>query len=249
VVYTPSTNQTVKVRVTQASGEALLRTNLSFITVTQIGVSAGATSFTNLTVTGNTTSGNILTSGNVTAAGNVAANFFIGNGSQLTGTGVPNWIAAGTIQAVGFGTTTTTPTLATSPEKNQVYYRQIGPKTWQVSVVYWQNNTTGVTLGTGEYWFRLPGGLQFDTTIQTQTPYAFLGATGPILCAFSIPGSTFAGSLSTTFSTSSIVPFAAEFYRVIGTVSGGDTRFIGSNWCQPNTAPFAWTWSFTFQSV
>jgi hypothetical protein len=61
VVYTPSTNQTVKVRVTQALGTATFRGNFSILTVEQIGVSAGTTSFTNLTVSGNITSGNVNT--------------------------------------------------------------------------------------------------------------------------------------------------------------------------------------------
>jgi hypothetical protein len=40
---------------------------------------------TSLTVTGNTQSGNVLTAGLVSATGNITGNFFIGNGSQLTG--------------------------------------------------------------------------------------------------------------------------------------------------------------------
>jgi hypothetical protein len=39
----------------------------------------------NVSVTGNVTGGNILTAGIVSATGNVSGNFFIGNGSQLTG--------------------------------------------------------------------------------------------------------------------------------------------------------------------
>jgi len=38
-----------------------------------------------ITATGNITGGNIVTAGEVSATGNVAGNFFIGNGSQLTG--------------------------------------------------------------------------------------------------------------------------------------------------------------------
>ena len=38
-----------------------------------------------LTVTANTTSGNLLTGGLISATGNITGNFFIGNGSQLTG--------------------------------------------------------------------------------------------------------------------------------------------------------------------
>ena len=81
LVYTPSTDQTVKVRVTQASGTALLRPNFTYITVAQMGVSSGSTSFTNLTVTGNTTSGNVITTGNITVG---TGAFFIGDGGLLS---------------------------------------------------------------------------------------------------------------------------------------------------------------------
>ena len=40
---------------------------------------------TSLTVTGDTTSGNVLTGGFISATGNITGNYFIGNGSQLTG--------------------------------------------------------------------------------------------------------------------------------------------------------------------
>jgi hypothetical protein len=58
----------------------------------------------NLAVTGNITGGNIRTAGlisatgNITTAGNVAANFFIGNGSQLTG--IAGSGAGGTFQVI-----------------------------------------------------------------------------------------------------------------------------------------------------
>jgi len=43
---------------------------------------------TSVTITGNTTSGNVLTGGLISATGNIAGNYFIGNGSQLTGLSV-----------------------------------------------------------------------------------------------------------------------------------------------------------------
>jgi hypothetical protein len=45
----------------------------------------GAATGTSISLTGNVTSGNIVTTGLVSATGNVAGNFFIGNGTQLTG--------------------------------------------------------------------------------------------------------------------------------------------------------------------
>jgi hypothetical protein len=53
----------------------------------------------NLSVTGNTTSGNIYTSGEVSAVGNVTGNYFIGNGSQLTG--IASSGVAGNLWVVG----------------------------------------------------------------------------------------------------------------------------------------------------
>jgi hypothetical protein len=42
-------------------------------------------SFVSISVSGNVTSGNILNNGLVSATGNVSGNYFLGNGSQLTG--------------------------------------------------------------------------------------------------------------------------------------------------------------------
>jgi len=56
------------------------------------------TTFASLTVSGNTSSGNLLTAGLVSAAGNVTGNYILGNGSQLTGisTGSSSNISNGT---------------------------------------------------------------------------------------------------------------------------------------------------------
>jgi hypothetical protein len=56
-----------------------LSSNVLFSSLSSVGTLA------NLSVTGNATGGNILTAGIVSAVGNVTGNYFIGNGSQLTG--------------------------------------------------------------------------------------------------------------------------------------------------------------------
>jgi hypothetical protein len=48
---------------------------------------------TSLSVTGNISGGNIRTAGVVSATGNITGNYFIGNGSQLTGLGGPTFMA------------------------------------------------------------------------------------------------------------------------------------------------------------
>jgi hypothetical protein len=70
------------------SGGNVSGTNLvgTLLTAAQPNItSVGALTAPAITVTGNVTGGNIITSGQVIALGNVVGDFFIGNGSQLTG--------------------------------------------------------------------------------------------------------------------------------------------------------------------
>jgi hypothetical protein len=72
----------------QISATGNIRTS-GFISATQdinVGGDVTATSYTGVSssVSGNVTGGNILTGGRVLATGNISANYFIGNGSQLT---------------------------------------------------------------------------------------------------------------------------------------------------------------------
>jgi len=72
VIYTPTTNQTVKLRVTNASGTVTLRGGIG----TQAVVRPLNSTFA---LQSNITFANIVSTGNVTAA------YFLGNGSQLSG--------------------------------------------------------------------------------------------------------------------------------------------------------------------
>jgi hypothetical protein len=68
------------------TGSSLLGTVVSITgAVTAASVAGGVITGSSTSVTGNVTGGNIATVGQVTATGNVTANYFIGNGSQLTG--------------------------------------------------------------------------------------------------------------------------------------------------------------------
>jgi hypothetical protein len=73
----------------QISATGNIRTTGYFFAVQDINVGGDvtATSYTGVSssVSGNVTSGNIITGGRVIATGNVSANYFIGNGSQLSG--------------------------------------------------------------------------------------------------------------------------------------------------------------------
>jgi hypothetical protein len=73
----------------QISATGNIRTTGYFFAVQDINVGGDvtATSYTGVSssVSGNVTSGNIITGGRVIATGNVSANYFIGNGRQLSG--------------------------------------------------------------------------------------------------------------------------------------------------------------------
>jgi hypothetical protein len=198
------------------------------------------------------------TGGNITANGNVSANYFIGNGSQLTGltAAVPNWTSAGTIQAVGIGATTTAPTVPTGALKNNISYRQLGPKTWQISGTF--EVTTGATggaAGSGDYLFTLPLGLQFDTTLPMQSSYQLnVGGSNAALLARTIPGSVaFQTDFSTYTSTfpSGPIIWDATRYRIL--ISTSSTYQCwgsgGSGWFAMSNGTRTAYWTFTFQST
>jgi hypothetical protein len=56
---------------------------------------------TTVTATGNVTGGNLVTSGVITATGNVSGNFFVGNGSQLSGVTATNVGTLATLNVTG----------------------------------------------------------------------------------------------------------------------------------------------------
>ena len=93
----------------------------------------------NISVSGNITGGNILTVGNISASGNITGNYFIGNGSQLTGlaTGIPAQIANGTSNIniasangnIEFAVGSSPDTMIVSPGELTVYGVYSNPKT------------------------------------------------------------------------------------------------------------------------
>jgi len=84
--------------------------------------------------------------------------------------GLQSWTSAGTIQSIGWTATTTAPTFTSfDTTRNNVSYRQLGPKEWEVAITYqW---TSGGNPGSGDYLFTLPNSLQFDTTVPIQQIY------------------------------------------------------------------------------
>ncbi len=79
----------------------------------------------------------------------------------------PVWTSAGAISISG---TTTAPTKGTTTKDN-ISYRQLGTKQWEVVMTYFQTANTGAANGSGDYLFTLPNSLSFDMTIPSQTQY------------------------------------------------------------------------------
>jgi hypothetical protein len=101
---------------------------------------------TSVSVSGNTTSGNILTGGLISATGNVTGNYFIGNGSQLSGiatnsinAGNSNVVVNGTDGNVTIGINGVANTVEVSPGELTVYGVYSNPKTIASNVVIGPN--------------------------------------------------------------------------------------------------------------
>lgn len=170
----------------------------------------------------------------------------------LTGS-IPSWTVAGTVQSVGLSATTTAPTLPTSPTRNQVLYKQLGPKTWQVMVVMEWSSPTGAADGNGDYLFTLPNGLSFDTNIEAQQAYqGNVGVSSFVNLAKALPGNivnithNYYGNAS--FYGSGPLVWNATQYR-IPISFGGSFRSLGSGFFQFNITGASYAWTFTFQSL
>jgi len=103
-----------------------------------------------------------------------------------TGQGIPVWTSAG---AITLGATTTAPTKGTRTS-DDISYRQVGPKAWEIAIAYIQTAVSGV-YGSGDYLITLPNSLQFDTTIPTQQLYTGgVGASTWLITNYLLPSST-----------------------------------------------------------
>ena len=81
---------------------------------------------------------------------------------------VPAWTSAG---AITLTATTTNPTKGTVTT-DDISYRQLGTKQWEVVMTYIQSSVSGgINTGSGDYLVTLPNGLSFDTTLPSQPIY------------------------------------------------------------------------------
>ena len=79
----------------------------------------------------------------------------------------PAWTSAGPITLTA---TTTNPTKGTTTSDN-ISYRRLGEKQWEIVMTYNQSSNTGHAQGTGDYLITLPNGLNFDTALPSQPIY------------------------------------------------------------------------------
>ena len=161
------------------------------------------------------------------------------------------WISAGTVQSVGLGAINsgtgapqTAPTI-TSSTQNNVRYRQIGPKEWEVQGVL--VSALG-TPGNGDYILTLPGGLLFDITSPYQLPYATFPnysigwpSTGLInsWVFLAYPNGTY------TSQVSMVLPYDATRYRIFPVGPSG-SNFWNSGFYQIGGTALWAKWGFTF---
>lgn len=138
---------------------------------------------------------------------------------------IGDWIDAGTIDGVGWNATTTAPTVGTV-SKNNIKYRNIGGKNWEVYLTY--GGITGGSVGSGDYLFTLPGGLLFDNTIPGQSLYQIrVGEDSPAPGVFSVP-STGLISNGTVIGQTYAVPYLQNIFRIFTTTYGTGNRCWGS---------------------
>jgi hypothetical protein len=160
----------------------------------------------------------------------------------------PPWTNAGTIQSVGIGATTTAPTVGATTPVNQVRYRQIGPKEWEVQGAFYQ--TSAGTSGNGYYLFTLPNGLQFDTSSPFQQPYTGIpsNANGWMFSNLIDSWSMVANTGSSTYAQMGISVYDATRYRILATADYNSPQYINQSWYQLGTVGLWYKWGFTFRT-
>ena len=162
---------------------------------------------------------------------------------------VPAWTSAGTIQSVGWGATTTAPTIGTT-SRNNISYRQVGAKEWEILLAFITDGTSSPAVGSGDYLFTLPNGLQFDTTLPWQATYtANVDTSSAEFHRRAIPTSS--GNMTDGANHTAacyIIPYSSTQYRIITFIVGNAIRAWGSGWYQlasGNAVGGSWTFRFT----
>ena len=156
--------------------------------------------------------GNITTSGNISATGSILA--------------TPAWTSAG---AITFTATTTSPTKGTTTSDN-ISYRQLGAKQWEIILTYIQTVANGVN-GSGDYLVTLPNGLSFDTTLPSQQiTTTNIGTNTYALMSYIIPSGS--GLINNDTLGGQVYPivYDATKFRILTTTYGSAIQCWGSGY-------------------
>ena len=134
---------------------------------------------------------------------------------------IGNWTSAGTLQSVGLGAIGGTSPIIGTTTKNNVSYRQLGPKEWEAIYLLTKGTSTGFTSGSGDYLLTLPGSLQFDTTLPWQAANTDAVAATANLQPLAIPGSearnVYVNNAAGSGLVGGVIPYDATKFRVIFT--------------------------------
>ncbi len=182
------------------------------------GMTGSAGGATGMTGSAGGATGSTGANGSAGTTGSTGANGSFGSTGSTGPATFGTWISAGTIQSVGWGATTTAPTVGTT-RRNNISYRQLGPKEWEVALTY-EVLTLG-TLGSGDYLFTLPNSLQFDTTLPFQPAYTSnIGANTWALAGFIIPSGS--GVINNGGVGGQVYPivYDSNRYRILTTTYG-----------------------------
>ena len=139
----------------------------------------------------------------------------------------PAWTSAGPITLTA---TTTNPTKGTTTSDN-ISYRRLGAKEWEVIITYIQTATTGGATGTGDYLITLPNGLSFDTTLPSQQIITTnVGTNTYALMIYIIPSGS--GLITNSSVGGQVYPlvYSATKFRVLTTTYGSAIQCWGSGY-------------------
>jgi hypothetical protein len=160
-----------------------------------------------------------------------------------SGSPIPPWISAGPITLTA---TTTNPTPSSNALVNNISYRQIGAKQWEVSLTYQPGASAG-TNGSGDYLVTLPNSLAFDTTLPMQAQYqSNLGTSAWILGRFSLPANGLIDN-GTIGSQAYPIIWNANTFRIL--TVGASIQCWGSTLYQLSTVSFGINMKFQFTST
>lgn len=182
----------------------------------------GTTDYVTFSAYSDNAGGGLLKQGNTIGSGTYYSVALIQAGPAYT----PGWTSAG---AITLGGTATAPTKGTTTTDN-ISYRQIGAKEWEIALAYIQTVGSGLS-GLGDYLITLPNSLQFDTTVPIQPIYtASTNANTWTLATYVIPSGS--GLINNGGVGGQIYPivYNATQFRIFTTTYGNATQCWGSNY-------------------